>query len=69
MKRSLCVSHQHSLCTQNSDRQGGPIRVQAAVCDGNANVGYRLCPVRNCPLDITDNNRDTGMALLSPFIS
>ncbi|CAN0063560.1 unnamed protein product, partial [Ascophyllum nodosum] len=57
-QNAIWVSHQCSLCTQNIDMQGGPILVQAAVCDGNANVGYRRCAVKNCPLDIADNNRD-----------
>ena len=54
----IWISHQCSLCTQTIDMQGGPIHVQAAVCDGNANVGYRPYAVRNCPLDIADSNRD-----------
>ena len=57
-QNAIWVSHQCSLCTQNIDMQGGPILVQAAVCDGNANVGYRRCAVKNCPLDIANNNRD-----------
>ena len=57
-ENAIWVSHQCSLCTRNIDMQGGPILVQAAVCDGNTNVGYRRCVVKHCPLDIADNNRD-----------